>query len=205
MPDTLISVLIAAGPALLGAIVGGLSTYLATSKIEHERWQRHWEDELRREERRGIESLMEWLSAVRNATVKASELSKDFNLLGQDQDPTALLDDWPELFATLGTLDAYLSPRHLLPAGAFGSEKPVLEAVNNLRDLATEVDDRLHRLAGDLLSPRGAQEKAIAIQVRKDAGNLCRGIYEELGRLRQHADTLQALLVTDYRRLRSHS
>lgn len=141
MQETWISSLIAAGAALLGALVGGLSTYLATSKIERDKWASRKSDELRHDRRQALTAMMEWITPLERAVEKARTLASPYRQKMPGESPADLIDSWPKPLDELSALDLGPAPRALVPDQLYMRAVPIINLLEHLQVLAITADE----------------------------------------------------------------
>jgi hypothetical protein len=109
----IISKLIALAGPLLGALVGGLISSLATRALERQKWRHDRQEKFASLRRDALAAALEWIEPMRNAQTRASSLAMAA-IQGNIEDEQ-LLREWPYLLGDLVKKDLPGNLRAILP------------------------------------------------------------------------------------------
>ena len=136
MSGELISqVLPIAGP-LLGALVGGLITYLSARGVERQRWRRERQEKLSSLRRDALAAALEWIEPMRNAETHASGLV--ISAIRGEVDDDDFLKRFPYLLGELVKKDLSASQRAVLPNNCYARGHSIVHELNDLRVLGVK-------------------------------------------------------------------
>lgn len=116
-----------AGP-LLGTIVGGLITYLATRAADHRKWKRERQEKLDERRREALEVAYSWVTPLDCAIAKAEGYANLYRHGTVDKE--RLLEQWPHALGAVEDVPDHLRP--FLPEDAY---RLSLGIVNKLEEL----------------------------------------------------------------------
>jgi len=84
---------------LVGTLIGGLITYLATIAVENRKWRREKKDKLQEQKREAFACALEWITPIDIALNRASMLISSYQW--QRIDKNKFLRDFPDLISSL--------------------------------------------------------------------------------------------------------
>jgi len=161
------------GP-LLGAIVGGLISIVATQMLEHRRRRHERREKLDALRREALSGALEWVEPMRQAHARASSLV--VAALHGNVDDERLLTDWPYLLGDLVKKDLSGSQRAVLPDDAYARGHRIVRELDSLRNLgvryAQEVQAKRQPMVG--LVECGAKLDALAAEISRLEADLRR-------------------------------
>jgi hypothetical protein len=170
--------------ALIGTLVGGLTTYLATNAAEKRKWERETTYELMKEQREAIASALEWIAPLKTALTAAS--LRVSGLRWGRIDPDDFRRDWPRMAKTLSSMeDPPARLQAVLPPYAYERS---LSIARGLEDLGLY---HSHELAID--SEEGIPSK-------EDWEDRFKASTEHIVNLRKILEQLEKDLIEDYRK-----
>ena len=100
---------------LIGVIIGGLISYLSTSRLQARRWEREKKYKLAEKRREAVSLALEWLAPIERAWNSAFMISSSF--ARGDISEKEFRERWPDLLSELAKRDLPASLNILLPEG----------------------------------------------------------------------------------------
>lgn len=136
MSEELILKLLPIAGSLLGALVGGLITYLSTRGVERQRWRRKRQEKLLSLRRDALAVALEWIEPMRNAETHASGLVMSA-IRGEVNDDD-FLKKFPYLLGELVKKDLPASQRAVLPDNFYARGNRIVNELDELRVLGVK-------------------------------------------------------------------
>jgi hypothetical protein len=126
---------------LLGTLIGGLITYLATRAVEKRKWEQEKRDRLQEHRREAIGLALEWIAPIHSALTQASLCTRSY-LLGII-DVTKFMHDWPKLLSALASKDLPARMQVHLPSDAYARGQRIIIGLDRLMtyNLVGRVED----------------------------------------------------------------
>lgn len=137
-----------AGP-LLGAVVGGLISFLAARGLERQRWRRDRQEKLAVLRRDALAAALEWIEPMRNAETHASSLV--MAAIRGDVEDEQFLKDFPYLLGDLVKKDLPANQRAVLPDHVYARGHRIVRELDDLRVLGVRYGQEA-RVKGKLMA-----------------------------------------------------
>jgi hypothetical protein len=114
---------------LLGVLIGGLISYLATITAENRRWEQHKKDKLQEQCREAIGFALDWITPLDIALRRADSLIGALYYHRIDGDK--FMRDWPDLITQLK--DPPRKLQVLLPPDTYSYTTEIIRGLEELR------------------------------------------------------------------------
>lgn len=133
--DSISELLTMAGP-LLGALVGGLITFITTIGVERQKWHRERQEKLASLKREALTVALEWIEPMRNAETHASGLV--MSAISGEFDHESFVNQFPRLLGELVEKDIPASQRAVLPDDIYTRGHRIIRDLDELRCLGVK-------------------------------------------------------------------
>jgi hypothetical protein len=118
---------------LLGTLIGGFITYLATSVIENRKWKRERVGKLQEQQREAVARALDWMVPLSSALIQVESLTSA--LQSNSIDEEQFRNKYPDVISTLAKMDP---PSHMivmLPESAYARGHEILMGFERLKAL----------------------------------------------------------------------
>lgn len=136
MSEELISKLLTIAGPLLGALVGGLITFLTAHGIERQKWRHERQEKLASLKREAMAVALEWIEPMRNAETHAAGLV--MSAIRGEFDHEDFLSKFPYLLGELVKKDIPASQRAVLPDNIYTRGHRIIRELDELRCLGVK-------------------------------------------------------------------
>lgn len=116
---------------LLGTLIGGLISYLATTAAEDRKYRREKKDRLQEQQREALALALEWIEPIGNALTRATSVSRSLQMHLIDENQ--FLHDYPDLIASLANMDPPARLRVFLPKDAYPTVNEIVSELDTIK------------------------------------------------------------------------